>query len=512
MVFFAKIKQTIVLASPIVVGQLGVMLMGLADTIQVGQMKTGAAESLGASGMAGSIFFTIAVVGLICLQIVAPMISTAEAEGDYAGVGRLLRANIRVALFLSVMTIGLIGVAGYFYDVFKQTEVNRALTLPYLALIAISVLPIFLFSAFKSFTDGLQKTSVAMYITLAALIFNIVFNHIFINGLGPIPAMGLFGAGIATLLARILMSVSLGWYIFSQGRFERYLSGPKSDALARFSDSNGANIVASLAVGEESVGLVDSSADLENSGLTSASDLSQTSEERYSLEDGHSPDFDYASKSLWDLEKKILTIGVPSGMQGFFEIATFGMAVVMMGWISVSAQAAHIVAINMASLTYMMATGIAAAGGILVGTDIGERNRDGIITSGNAALLLSVLFMGLCALVFYFGRVILVRAYTEEQAVIEIAVTLVVWGAIFQLFDGIQAVSLGLLRGLQDVNIPTAITIFSYWGIGIPMSYYLGIYLGVGAVGIWMGLTASLVCSSILLSWRFYARGKTVEL
>lgn len=512
MVFFAKIKQTIVLASPIVVGQLGVMLMGLADTIQVGQMKTGAAESLGASGMAGSIFFTIAVVGLICLQIVAPMISTAEAEGDYAGVGRLLRANIRVALFLSVMTIGLIGVAGYFYDVFKQTEVNRALTLPYLALIAISVLPIFLFSAFKSFTDGLQKTSVAMYITLAALIFNIIFNHIFINGLGPIPAMGLFGAGIATLLARILMSVSLGWYIFSQGRFERYLSGPKSDALARFSDSNGANILASLAVGEESDGLVDSSADLENSGLTSASDLSQTSEERYSLEDGHSPDFDYASKSLWDLEKKILTIGVPSGMQGFFEIATFGMAVVMMGWISVSAQAAHIVAINMASLTYMMATGIAAAGGILVGTDIGERNRDGIITSGNAALLLSVLFMGLCALVFYFGRVILVRAYTEEQAVIEIAVTLVVWGAIFQLFDGIQAVSLGLLRGLQDVNIPTAITIFSYWGIGIPMSYYLGIYLGVGAVGIWMGLTASLVCSSILLSWRFYARGKTVEL
>lgn len=473
MVFFAKIKQTIVLASPIVVGQLGVMLMGLADTIQVGQMKTGAAESLGASGMAGSIFFTIAVVGLICLQIVAPMISTAEAEGDYAGVGRLLRANIRVALFLSVMTIGLIGVAGYFYDVFKQTEVNRALTLPYLALIAISVLPIFLFSAFKSFTDGLQKTSVAMYITLAALIFNIIFNHIFINGLGPIPAMGLFGAGIATLLARIVMALSLGWYIFSQGRFERYLSVLKSDAHARFSDSNGANFAASLAVGEESDGLIDSSA---------------------------------------DLEKKILTIGIPSGMQGFFEIATFGMAVVMMGWISVSAQAAHIVAINMASLTYMMATGIAAAGGILVGTDIGERNRDGIITSGNAALLLSVLFMGLCALVFYFGRGILVRAYTEEQAVIDIAVTLVVWGAIFQLFDGIQAVSLGLLRGLQDVNIPTAITIFSYWGIGIPISYYLGIYLGIGAVGIWMGLTASLVCSSILLSWRFYARAKTVEL
>ncbi len=471
MVFFAKIKQTIILASPIVVGQLGVMLMGLADTIQVGQMKTGAAESLGASGMAGSIFFTIAVVGLICMQIVAPMISTAEAEDDFVGCGNLLRANIRVALFLSVITIGLIGVAGYFYDIFKQTAANRALTLPYLGLIAVSVLPVFLFSALKSFTDGLQKTSVAMYITLGALIFNIIFNHIFINGLGAIPAMGLFGAGIATLLARILMALVLAWYIFKQGRFERYLSAPKSAGV----DTNFSNFADSL-------------------------------------ESGHSPQFEYASKSIWDLEKKILTIGVPSGMQGFFEIATFGMAVVMMGWISVSAQAAHIVAINMASLTYMMATGIAAAGGILVGTDIGDKNRRGIFTSGNAALLLSIVFMGICALVFYFGRGILVRAYTEEIAVVEIAVTLVVWGAIFQLFDGIQAVSLGLLRGLQDVNIPTAITIFSYWGIGIPMSYYLGIYLGVGAVGIWMGLTASLVCSSVLLSWRFYARAKTVDL
>ena len=471
MVFFAKIKQTIILASPIVVGQLGVMLMGLADTIQVGQMKTGAAESLGASGMAGSIFFTIAVVGLICMQIVAPMISTAEAEDDFVGCGNLLRANIRVALFLSVITIGLIGVAGYFYDIFKQTAANRALTLPYLGLIAVSVLPVFLFSALKSFTDGLQKTSVAMYITLGALIFNIIFNHIFINGLGAIPAMGLFGAGIATLLARILMALVLAWYIFKQGRFERYLSAPAAAGID-----------------------------------TSFSNFAD------SLDSAHSPQFEYASKSLWDLEKKILTIGVPSGMQGFFEIATFGMAVVMMGWISVSAQAAHIVAINMASLTYMMATGIAAAGGILVGTDIGEKNRGGIFTSGNAALLLSIVFMGICALVFYFGRGILVRAYTEEIAVVEIAVTLVVWGAIFQLFDGIQAVSLGLLRGLQDVNIPTAITIFSYWGIGIPMSYYLGIYLGVGAVGIWMGLTASLVCSSVLLSWRFYARAKTVDL
>ena len=212
------------------------------------------------------------------------------------------------------------------------------------------------------------------------------------------------------------------------------------------------------------------------------------------------------------LEKNILRIGIPSGMQGFFEIATFGMAVVMMGWISVTAQAAHMVAINMASITYMMATGIAVAGSINVGTAIGKRNRQEIIRSGNVALLLSIIFMGICALVFFFGREYLVRGYTQEVPVIAIAVTLVVWGAIFQLFDGIQAVSLGLLRGLQDVKIPTFISVFSYWGMGIPISYYVGIHLGIGAPGIWMGLTASLVCSSILLSWRFYKRAKSIDL
>ena len=112
MSFLAKIKQTVQLALPIVVGELGVMLMGLADTIQVGQMSSGAAESLGASGMAGSIFFTVAVVGIICLQIVSPMISKAVAEGDKTECGNLLRANLRVATLLGVVTILITGIVG----------------------------------------------------------------------------------------------------------------------------------------------------------------------------------------------------------------------------------------------------------------------------------------------------------------------------------------------------------------------------------------------------------------
>jgi MATE family multidrug resistance protein len=374
------------------------------------------------------------------------MISKAVAEGNKTECGNLLRANLRVATLLGVITIFITGIVGMNYDLFGQTQANKALTLPFLSLISISVLPIFWFIAFKSFMDGLQRTTVGMTITIIALLLNICGNHILINGLWGFPALGLFGSGISTLLSRIFMAATLGIYVFTRKEFKPY------------------------------------------------------------LQRGHV----HVEKNV--LEKNILRIGIPSGMQGFFEIATFGMAVVMMGWISVTAQAAHMVAINMASITYMMATGIAVAGSINVGTAIGERNRQEILHSGYVALLLSILFMGICALIFFFGREYLVRGYTQELPVIEIAVTLVVWGAIFQLFDGIQAVSLGLLRGLQDVKIPTFISVFSYWGMGIPISYYIGIYLGVGAPGIWMGLTASLVCSSILLSWRFYMRAKSIDL
>jgi MATE family multidrug resistance protein len=170
------------------------------------------------------------------------------------------------------------------------------------------------------------------------------------------------------------------------------------------------------------------------------------------------------------------------------------------------------VAINMASLTYMAATGIASAGGINVGTALGERSRKEIFLAGNVALVLVMLFMSLCAGIMYFGRNHLVLAYTQSAAVIEIAVPLIVWGAIFQLFDGIQAVSLGLLRGLQDVRFPTIITIASYWGLGLPLCYYLGFTQNWGAEGIWIALTISLIFSAIFLSWRFYSRAASIDM
>lgn len=441
----SKIKSTINLAVPIVIGQMGVMLMGLADTIQVGQMPELAAESLGAAGTAGSLFFTIAVVGLISIGIASPLVSKSIAEKDPGEAGLILKSNIKVALFLATITFLIIFILGLNYDIFGQTEINKKLTLPYLALIDFSVFFTFLFGAFKSFTDGLKNTKVGMVITLSALILNIILNQIFIYGWGPIPAMGLTGSGISTLFCRMAMAGSIGLYIKYRKDYDLYFSKKE-----------------------------------------------------------HRFDF--------DREKYLLKTGVPSGFQGFFEIAAFGSAVIMMGWISVTAQAAHMVAVNMAAITFMAATGLAAAGGINVGSGMGNKSRSEILVSGNAAILIVSALMIFTSLVMFFGRDLLVRGYTSEVAVIDIAVKLIIWGAIFQLFDGVQAVSLGLLRGMQDVNIPTIFTVIAYWGVGIPSSYYLGIKTDFGAVGIWMGLCISLIVSSILLTWRFYYQAKRVKL
>ncbi len=214
-----------------------------------------------------------------------------------------------------------------------------------------------------------------------------------------------------------------------------------------------------------------------------------------------------AKKSLNDLVKKILRVGIPSGFQGFSEIAAFYGAVVMMGWISIQHKAAHQIAIGYVSLTYMAATGIAAAGGIRVGAGMGERSKTAILKAGTTALVIGTTFMGICAVfLLIFNNEL--ASYVKDEQVIMLAAQLIIWGGFFQLFDGIQCVSLGILRGMQDVNIPTLITIFAYWGVGLPMSYMLGFHYHLQHVGIWIGLTLALFASAVLLSWRFYNKAR----
>ncbi|MBO0948773.1 MATE family efflux transporter [Fibrella forsythiae] len=203
--------------------------------------------------------------------------------------------------------------------------------------------------------------------------------------------------------------------------------------------------------------------------------------------------------------RTILKLGLPSGLTFFFEIALFTAAMVIIGWLGADRLAAHQIAINMASSTYMMATGISSAAAIRVGAAFGRGDQPGIRRAGLAAFTLSALMMGLAGVIFLLFNNVLVDLYiTDAPQVAQIAATLVFMAGFFQLSDGIQVVGIGVLRGLSDVNVPTLITLFSYWLIALPTSYLLGFTFGYDAAGVWIGLLVGLSVAALLLTIRFF--------
>lgn len=203
---------------------------------------------------------------------------------------------------------------------------------------------------------------------------------------------------------------------------------------------------------------------------------------------------------------KILKIGAPVALQYSFELSAFSGAAILIGTIGAVEQAAHQVAINLASVTYMLSSGIASAATIKTGNNFGKNNFTDLRKSAIASYHVIIIFMTMTALLFIFANGILPYIYTEDQAVIRIASQLLIIAGFFQLFDGTQVVGLGVLRGLGDVNYPTVITFIAYWIIGIPLGYYLGIILDLGVNGIWYGLTFGLLTASTLLFFRFQKR------
>jgi MATE family multidrug resistance protein len=203
---------------------------------------------------------------------------------------------------------------------------------------------------------------------------------------------------------------------------------------------------------------------------------------------------------------QIFRIGAPVALQYSFEIGAFSGAAILIGTIGAVEQAAHQVAINLASITYMLCSGIASAATIKTGNNLGRKNFTDLRRSAIASYHVILAFMALTAIMFICANNLLPFIYTEDTAVIHIASQLLIIAGFFQLFDGTQVVGLGILRGIGDVNIPTIITFIAYWIIGIPLGYILGIRCGYGVYGIWYGLTTGLLTASIMLFFRFQKR------
>lgn len=204
-----------------------------------------------------------------------------------------------------------------------------------------------------------------------------------------------------------------------------------------------------------------------------------------------------------DRWRSILRIGTPVAMQYVFEMGAFAAAAIMAGTLGPDIQAAHQIAITLAAMAYMMASGIASAATIMIGNNLGKGRIDRLKRYANTNYVLILLFMLFTALIFAVFNQYLPWIFTQDRMVIAIAAQLLIIAGAFQLFDGTQVVGLGILRGMGDVNRPTAIIFVAYWLIGLPLGYFLGIHMDIGVEGIWYGLTLGLLTSSLMLFIRY---------
>ncbi len=206
--------------------------------------------------------------------------------------------------------------------------------------------------------------------------------------------------------------------------------------------------------------------------------------------------------------RSLLAIGIPTSFQYFFEVSAFAASSIMIGWMGTVELAAHQIALNLASISFMVAMGISSAATIRVSIAMGKKDIHGIRIAGFSATVLCAGFMATAGLIFILFRFFLPTLYISENQVIDISATLLVIVAFFQISDGTQAVGLGILRGITDMKIPTVITLGAYWIIGLPSGYLLAFKLNMGIYGVWYGLLISLSASAIFMMLRFNLKTK----
>lgn len=211
------------------------------------------------------------------------------------------------------------------------------------------------------------------------------------------------------------------------------------------------------------------------------------------------------------LISRMLGIGVPAGFQFIFEVGAFGFAVIMIGWIGTEALAAHQIAVNLSAITYMAASGLSAAATIRVGNQLGKKDIPTLRAAAFTLYGMVIAFMAVCAITFIAGRYFLPSLYIHDSGVIGIASSLMIIAGLFQMSDGIQVVSLGALRGLEDVKVPTVLTFVAYWLLALPIGYVLAFPLNLGAEGVWYGLLIGLTVVAVVMFMRFNLLTKALK-
>ncbi|GAA3589485.1 MATE family efflux transporter [Flavivirga amylovorans] len=431
------------LASPVMLGMLGHTFVSFVDNIMVGQLGT---AELAAVSLGNSFMFIAMSLGIGFSTAITPLVAEADTAQDFIKGKSSFKHGLFLCTVLGVLLFLMVFFAKPLMYLMKQPIEVVELAIPYLDLVAFSLIPLIIFQGFKQFSDGLSMTRYPMYSTLLGNIINIVLNYLLIFGKFGFPELGIVGAAYGTLASRIIMVWYLWFLLKGKEKSKAFVTNIKFFVLDKL------------------------------------------------------------------MLNKILNLGAPSAMQMFFEVAIFTAAIWLSGLLGKNPQAANQIALNLSSMTFMVAMGLSVASMIRVGNQKGLKAYFELRRIAFSLFLMGTMLAVGFALLFFLFHNQLPKLYVDfddtknlidNTEVVNIASKLLIAAAIFQISDSIQVLVLGALRGLQDVKIPTIITFVSYWLVGFPVSWFLGKEDAYGSFGIWLGLLAGLTTASILLYIRF---------
>lgn len=440
------------LSFPVILGMLGHTFVAFADNIMVGQLGT---AELAAVSLGNSFVFIAMSLGIGFSTAITPLVAEADGAKNQADGKSALKHGLVLCTLLGLSLFGIILLCKPLLHSMQQPPEVVELAIPYLELVAFSLVPLVMFQAFKQFSEGLSQTKYPMYATILANVVNISINYLLIFGSFGFPKLGIVGAAIGTLVSRFIM-VGYIWFLLKRKeKFQSYVTGFNFKVIEK------------------------------------------------------------------KVMNKIISLGFPSAMQMFFEVAIFTAAIWLSGVLGKNAQAANQIALNLSSMTFMVGMGLSVAAMVRVGNQKGLQNFKELKRIAESIFFLTLLLEIVFAALFLIGRHWFPTIYLDvddlvnqmdNTEVIVIAAKLLLVAAFFQISDGLQVVVLGALRGLQDVKVPTLITFVAYWLIGFPICYYLGLHTHFKSTGIWIGLLSGLTASAVLLYIRFiYLTKKLIQ-
>ena len=461
MEFKEHIRRNMKLAIPVMITQAGQISVNIIDTIMVGGLggkfdhikDDGISKlALAATSLGNSLFFAVLVFAFGFSFALSPLVAAEDAKGDHKSVANYFTHSLILNVSLAILLFLLITFAKPLLFFLKQPEDVINMCIPYLTILTFSMIPLMIFQSFRQLSEGVSLTIPVTIATILGNIVNIGLNYGWIYGNWGFPRLEVEGAAWGTFASRMIMMLFLIIVLFN---FEKTRTVLK---LVSF----------------------------------------QSIEKKYF--------------------KKISNIGVPTALTSFFEMSAFSTAAFICGYTFTDSLidqelakvnlAAHQIAINLASTTFMMCTGLGVAATVRIGNQLGLKDYKTLREAGWSCILMVVAFMFTCGLGFVLFRYDLPTIYVENKDVIDLAAQLLIIASLFQLSDGVQLVILGALRGMTDVRIPSVLTFIAYWLIAIPVGTILAIYCEMRAFGMWIGLGIGLTVSALLLLYRYHYQTK----